>query len=226
MKKLLFISSAPVMAVCGQCNAIGCQDTLSKDERMQWWREARFGLFIHWGLYAQLAGAYNGEPLKHDGAEWIMNFMKIPVANYQLMAKQFNPVNYNPDEWVRMAKEAGMKYIVITAKHHEGFALFKTSASKWNIVDATPYGKDVLKPLMAACRKYGIKLGFYYSQAQDWNNPGGSVSRVKATVGWKNPDSTRIDEYTRTHAGHWDLPRKLLLRWILMNILTALLCPK
>jgi alpha-L-fucosidase len=201
MKKLFLVF---VLVCLLFANTTIAQTTLTKDERMEWWREARFGLFIHWGVYAQLAGAYNGELLKHDGAEWIMNFMKIPVANYQAVAKQFNPVNYNPDEWVRMAKYAGMKYIIITAKHHDGFAMFKTGASKWNIVDASPYGKDILKPLMAACRKYGIKLGFYYSDAQDWNNPGGSVSRVKASVGWANPDSAKIDAYTKAHSGHWD----------------------
>jgi len=178
-------------------------DTLSRDERMKWWREARFGMFIHWGDYAQWAGMYKGHEVAHGG-EWIMNRGKIPVAEYQAAAKTFNPVKYDADAWVRMAKDAGMKYIVITAKHHDGFAMFKSTASKWNIVDATPYGKDVLKPLAAACKKYGIKLGFYYSQAQDWNNPGGAVARKVASEGWPNPDSAKIDAYTQAHAGHWD----------------------
>ena len=91
---------------------------------MEWWREARFGMFIHWGVYAQWAGVYHGHQQAHGGAEWIMNRGKIPVAEYQQRAKEFNPVKYDPDAWVRMAKEAGMKYIVITAKHHDGFALF------------------------------------------------------------------------------------------------------
>ena len=176
---------------------------LSKDQRMKWWREARFGMFIHWGDYAQWAGIYKGHEVQHGG-EWIMNRAKIPVAEYQAHAKLFNPVKFNADDWVRMAKEAGMKYIVITAKHHDGFAMFKTKASKWNIVDATPYGKDVLKQMAAACKKYGIKLGFYYSQAQDWNNPGGAVSRKIASEGWPNPDSARIDAYTKANNGHWD----------------------
>ncbi len=170
---------------------------------MKWWREARFGMFIHWGVYAQLAGVYNGHEVASAG-EWIMNRGKIPVAVYQQYAKQFNPVKYNADAWVRAAKAAGMKYIVITAKHHDGFALFKSAASKWNIVDATPYGKDVLQPLAQACRKYGIRLGFYYSQAQDWNNPGGAVIRKPAAEGWPNPDSAAIDAYTLAHNGHWD----------------------
>lgn len=177
---------------------------LSKDQRMAWWREAKFGMFIHWGIYAQFAGVYKGHEQLRGGAEWIMNRSKIPVSEYQEMAKSFNPVKYDPDAWVRMAKDAGMKYIIITAKHHDGFALFNSKASKWDITDATPYGKDLLKPLAAACKKYGIKLGFYYSQAQDWNNPGGAVARKEMREGWLNPDSAKIDAYTAANKGHWD----------------------
>src|SRR5882757_4393331 len=174
-----------------------------QDEKMKWWREARFGMFIHWGDYTALAGVYKGHQVGHGG-EWIMNRGTIPLAEYQQYAKQFNPVKYDADQWVKTAKEAGMKYIVITAKHHDGFAMFQSSASKWNIADATPYSKDVLKALAAACKKYGIKLGFYYSQAQDWNNPGGAAARKVATEGWPNPDSAQIDAYTQAHSGHWD----------------------
>jgi alpha-L-fucosidase len=177
---------------------------VSKDQRMKWWREARFGMFIHWGVYAQWAGMYHGNKLARGGAEWIMNRCKIPVAEYQEKAKSFNPVQYDPDAWVRMAKDAGMKYIIITAKHHDGFALFNSKASKWDITDATAYGKDLLKPLAAACKKYGVKLGFYYSHAQDWNNPGGAVARKEMREGWPNPDSSKIDAYTKEHNGHWD----------------------
>ena len=177
---------------------------ISKDARMEWWREARFGMFIHWGVYSQWAGVYHGHQQARGGAEWIMNRSKIPVAEYQQKAKEFNPTKYDPDAWVKLAKEAGMKYIVITAKHHDGFALFNSKASKWDITDATAYGKDLLKPLAAACKKYGIKLGFYYSQAQDWNNPGGSVARKEMREGWPNPDSAKIDAYTKAHNGHWD----------------------
>lgn len=179
------------------------QHTLTRDQRMQWWRDARFGMFIHWGDYAVLAGNYKGHQVGRGG-EWIMNRGKIPVLEYQQFAKQFNPVKYDADAWVKTARDAGMKYIVITAKHHDGFAMFKSAASKWNIVDATPYGKDILAPLAAACKKYGIKLGFYYSQAQDWNNPGGAAARKVATEGWPNPDSAQIDAYTQAHTGHWD----------------------
>jgi alpha-L-fucosidase len=178
--------------------------TISKDERMQWWREAKFGMFIHWGVYAQYAGTYNGHEQAKGGAEWIMNRSKIPYTEYKAIAKQFNPVQFNAEEWVKYAKQAGMKYIVITAKHHDGFAMFKSNPSKWNIVDATPYGKDILKELAAACKKNGIKLGFYYSQAQDWINPGGAASRKLMNEGWANPDSTLIDNFTKNHNGHWD----------------------
>ena len=179
---------------------------LPRDQRMAWWREARFGMFIHWGVYAIPAGTWDGRQIGGIG-EWIMNRAKIPVNDYQAMARQFNPVKYDPDAWVRMAKDAGMKYIVITSKHHDGFALFETKASKWNVVDHTVYGKDLLKPLAEACKKHGIRLGFYYSQAQDWNNPGGSAARRPTKEGWANPDSVIIDAYTKEHNGHWD-PRQ------------------
>lgn len=182
---------------------VSAQDLPAQDQKMEWWRDAKFGMFIHWGDYAVLAGVYKGHEVKHGG-EWIMNRAKIPVKEYQQYAKQFDPVKFDPDAWVRIAREAGMKYIVITAKHHDGFAMFNSKASKWNIVDATPYHKDVLKMLAAACKKYGMRLGFYYSQAQDWNNPGGAAARKVATDGWANPDSAQIDAYTAAHEGHWD----------------------
>jgi len=187
---------------CTQNNSVNKQ--LTDEERLAWWHEAKFGMFIHWGVYALYAGNYKGNEQPRGGAEWIMNWCKIPVAEYQEMAKQFNPINYDPDAWVKMAKDAGMKYIVITSKHHDGFALFDSKASKWNVVDATPYGRDLLKPLAVACKKYGIKLGFYYSQAQDWNNPGGHACRKLMKDGCPNPDSAKIDEYTKLHNGHWD----------------------
>lgn len=173
-------------------------------ERLAWWHEAKFGMFIHWGVYSMYGGIYKGYPQARGDAAWIENRCKIPVAEYRENAKQFNPVNYNPDAWAKMAKDAGMKYLIITAKHHDGFALFDSKASDWNVVDATIYGKDLLKPLAEACKKYGIKLGFYYSQAVDWTNPGASAARRLMKEGWPNPDSTKIDTYTKEHDGHWD----------------------
>ncbi|MCX6220636.1 MAG: alpha-L-fucosidase [Bacteroidia bacterium] len=180
------------------------ESKVARDKRMQWWREARFGMFIHWGPYAVWGGVYHGNEQKRGGAEWIMNRCKIPVAEYQQVASTFNPVKYDPESWVLLAKEAGMKYIVITAKHHDGFAMFKSNASKFNIADFTPYKKDVLEALAKACKKHNMKLGFYYSQAQDWNNPGGAVARKVAREGWENPDSARIDAFTAANKGHWD----------------------
>jgi alpha-L-fucosidase len=142
------------------------------------------------------AGFYEGKPVPGIG-EWIMNKGKIPMTNYQAFAKDFNPVKYNADDWVKAAKDAGMKYIVITSKHHDGFAMFCSQASKWNICNATPYCKDVLQPLAEACRKYGIKLGFYYSQAQDWNNGGsvGKSSNTNIAAGWDPAQKHDMDDY-------------------------------
>ena len=141
------------------------------DPKMDWWKEAKFGMFIHWGLYAVPAGQWGGQT---NYSEWIMNKAKISRAEYSALAKQFNPVKFNAEEWVKLAKAAGQRYIVITTKHHEGFAMFK-SFDPYNIIDATPFKRDVVKELADACRKYDMKLGFYYSQAQDWYHPGGSI---------------------------------------------------
>ncbi len=119
-----------------------------RDSRMAWWRDARFGMFIHWGVYAVPAGFHKGEPVGGLG-EWIMHGGKIPAEEYKPYAKEFNPTQYDADAWVRLAKKAGMKYIVITTKHHDGFALWPSAASDWNI-EATPYKKDLLMPLVEA----------------------------------------------------------------------------
>jgi len=148
------------------------QKSITQDERMQWWRDARFGMFIHWGLYCIPAGEWKGKEIPGIG-EWIMKRALIPVAEYRELAKQFNPVKFNAHDFVMTAKNAGMKYLTITSKHHDGFAMFKSNASKYNIVDATPYGKDVIKALSEECRKQGIKMCFYYSQSRDWNEPNG-----------------------------------------------------
>jgi len=142
---------------------------LTKDQRMGWWRDARFGMFIHWGLYAVPAGTYKGERVKGIG-EWIMNNGKIPVAEYEKFAGQFNPIGFNANEWVRIAKNAGMKYLVITSKHHDGFCLWDSKVSDYDIMDATPFQRDILKELAAACKKQGVKLCFYHS-IMDWHHP-------------------------------------------------------
>jgi alpha-L-fucosidase len=145
----------------------------AREERLKWFRDAKYGLFIHWGLYAVPAGEWKGRRSLGLG-EWIMFRSQLPVKEYEQVASQFNPVKYNPDEWVTLAKDAGMKYIVITSKHHDGFAMFGSKASAFNVVDATPYKRDILKQLAEACARQGMRLGFYYSQSQDWHEPGGA----------------------------------------------------
>jgi alpha-L-fucosidase len=141
-----------------------------KEKRLKWFRDARFGMMIHWGLYSVPAGEWKGKLIPGLG-EWIMNRAKIPVTEYEQLSKQFDPEKFNAEEVVRLAKDAGMKYIVITSKHHDGFAMYHSSVSKYNIYDATPFKRDPMKELADAAQKAGIKLCFYYSQTQDWHEP-------------------------------------------------------
>lgn len=138
-----------------------------KNARMQWFRDAKFGMFIHWGLYSVPAGEWKGK--KHYG-EWIQLAAKIPNSEYEPLAKQFNPVDFDAREWVRIAKNAGMKYMVFTAKHHEGFCMYDSKLTEYDIVDATPFGRDPIKELSEACREAGIKFCVYYSMV-DWHHP-------------------------------------------------------
>jgi len=158
------------------------QPTAENLEAREWFRDARFGLFIHWGIYSTLASG-----------EWVMNNRSIPIAQYENLARFFNPVDFDPREWVRMVKNAGMRYITITTKHHDGFAMFDSAVSDWDVVDRTPYGRDIIGELAAACREAGIKLFFYYSQL-DWHSldyyPRGQTGR---TAG--RPDSGDWNAY-------------------------------
>jgi alpha-L-fucosidase len=147
----------------------GDNNALCKDERMEWWREARFGMFIHWGLYAVPAGEWKGEKVPGIG-EWIMQRAKIPVSEYEQLTKQFNPVKFDAEQWVRIAKNAGMKYIVITSKHHDGFCLWDSKYTDYDVMDATPFNRDILSELSEACHKNGIKMCFYHS-IMDWHHP-------------------------------------------------------
>lgn len=137
--------------------------------RTRWWREAKFGMFIHWGLYALPAGKWKGRTVPGIG-EWIMYNAKIPVPEYEPLARQFNPARFDARAWARTAKSAGMRYLVITSKHHEGFSMFRTRANNYNVVDATPFKRDPLRELFAACRAENIRPGFYYS-ILDWHHP-------------------------------------------------------
>jgi alpha-L-fucosidase len=146
--------------------------------RAGWFTEARFGMFVHWGLYSNPAGVWEGRRNKHPYAEWLQASEHIPRPVYRRLAAEFNPTAFDADAWIREVKGAGMRYFVITAKHHDGFALWPTRASTYNVMDATPLKRDLLGELAAACRKHDIKLGFYYSHWQDWEGTGGDVCQT------------------------------------------------
>lgn len=187
MKKIALVLCAFLAA--GALSS-GCSDkkttadvSLKLDpQKAEWFKEAKFGMFIHWGLYSILEGTYNGHTLPDTTlpqgnswyAEWIKPRLEVPDDYYNSLVNEFNPVGYDPESWVREASNAGMKYLVITAKHHDGFALWDSDVSDFDIT-ATPYKKDLIAPLVAACKKYGIKYGFYYSHWQDWEDPDGAL---------------------------------------------------
>ncbi len=180
------------------------QDTetpAQKDARMEWWREARFGMFIHWGIYSIPAGIWDGKQIP-GGGEWIMNTASIPVADYKALASQFNPTSFSAHDIVALAKSAGMKYIVITAKHHDGFAMFDSKTNSFNIVAATPFKRDPLRELAEECQKQDMKLGFYYSQDQDWTAPGASAimkdHHDPVTHHWDKAQDGDFDTYLHT----------------------------
>jgi alpha-L-fucosidase len=165
-QKTLRVVLCAFLTVVLSLASFGAETKAQHDARMQWWREARLGLFIHWGLYAIPAGEWGGKTIY---GEWIRNNAHIPLNVYDKFVGQFNPVRFNADEWVRLAKAAGMKYIVITSKHHDGFAIFDSKVSDFDVM-ATPFKRDILKELAEACRKQGMKLCFYHS-IMDWHHP-------------------------------------------------------
>jgi alpha-L-fucosidase len=190
------------------------------DARMEWFREARFGMFIHWGLYSVAAGEINGKRVGGAG-EWIMQSGKIPISQYQTLVPQFNPVKFDAKEWVGIAKNAGMKYIVITSKHHDGFGLWPSEQTDW-CIKSTPFHRDPLQELSDECRKQGIKFCLYHS-IMDWHHPDWGTRRAWNDVIDTNvpPDMDRFDAYlkaqlkeivTRYHPGllwfdgEWESP--------------------
>jgi alpha-L-fucosidase len=148
-----------LVIVIGSHAQTSYQPTKSNLEARSWYQDARFGMFIHWGIYSELGAG-----------EWVMQEHRIPISDYEKLALQFYPVRFDPKQWVAVAKAAGMKYITVTSRHHDGFAMFETKQSDWNIVQRTPYGKDVMRMLADECHRQGIKLFFYYSQL-DWHHP-------------------------------------------------------
>ena len=168
-------------------------------DNKKWFKEAKMGMFIHWGLYSLPAGEWKGKRTEYP-AEWIMTYNRIPIKEYEKLAGIFNPIYFDAEEWVKLAKDAGMQYIIFTSKHQEGFCMFKSEVDKYNIVDATPFGRDVVAELAEACRKYDMKLGLYYSQELDFHEEhGGGVHYIDPWLGcewannWDFPDKEKKD---------------------------------
>lgn len=189
----------PALAAAESADPYANETKEQRDERMKWWREAKFGMFIHWGVYAVPAGTYEDKQIKGIG-EWIMLNGKIPSSTYKKYAEKFTAAKYNPDAWAALAKRAGMRYMVITSKHHDGFALFDSQVSDWDAVDSSAAKRDLIKPLAEAARKEGLRFGLYYSQAQDWNHPGGAKARMKEGESWDPATKGSYDTYLATIA--------------------------
>ena len=179
------------------CLALAPAETpTEKATRMKWFNEARFGMFIHWGVYSQAGGMFDGKPVPGIG-EWLQSGGKIPAAEYRAkLLPQFNPVKYDPEAWVLAAKNAGMKYIVITSKHHDGFCLWDSKLTDWDVA-SSPYKKDLLKPLAAACAKHGLRFCVYHS-IMDWNNPDwGTKQPWRGNADNPHPDMDRFTDYLK-----------------------------
>lgn len=177
------------------------EETTTETDRAAWWREARFGMFIHWGLYSVAAGEWNGKPVDGIG-EWIQNFAKIPNTEYEKLVDGFTLANYNPESWVKMAKDAGVGYIVFTAKHHDGFCLYPSEYTDFDI-RRTKYQGDPLKELIEACRKYNVKVGIYYSHRQDWREEAAAYMKNEYDGHYGKPKSEvkpDLDKYINEKA--------------------------
>lgn len=162
----------------------------------EWFTQARFGMFIHWGLYSNPAGIWKGKKNRHPYSEWLQASEKIPREEYRRLTEQFNPRFFCADDWIAAAEEAGMKYFLITAKHHDGFALWPSQASSYNVMDATPFKRDILGELAAACQKRDIKFGLYYSHWQDWEGNGGDICTVNMENDeYRHPDQAGFEAY-------------------------------
>ncbi len=163
------------------------------DSRLDWWRAAKFGLFVHWGLYAIPAGRWQGQDVAGIG-EWIMRFARIPVADYARLAPQFNPGEFDARHWVSLAKAAGQQYIVITSKHHDGFCLFDSRHTDYSVSRSSPCARDIIRELADECQRQDMRLGFYYSQTQDWHHPDGDGND------WDfDPAQKNFDRYIETY---------------------------
>jgi alpha-L-fucosidase len=160
----------------GNFNWMAINDNPATSPRTQWWRDSKYGMFIHWGLYSQLAGHWNGQTTSGFG-EWIMNDLNIPLSQYSTVAAQFNPTQFSAAQWVQTAKDAGMQYIVLTSKHHEGFSMFNTSVNNYNSVADTPWHQDAVAQLSTAAHAAGLHFGAYYS-ILNWADPNASAAGI------------------------------------------------
>ncbi|MCY2953081.1 MAG: alpha-L-fucosidase [Planctomycetota bacterium] len=166
---------------------------LTREQRIQWWREARFGMFIHWGLYSIPAGVWKDKVHATGYSEWLMFAEKIPAREYELLAGRFNPAKFDAKAWAAIAKKAGMKYMVLTTKHHDGFSMFRSRLTPYNVADATPFKRDVTRELSDACHDSGLRFGCYYSIDRDWYRPQGPGNNYKQNNVWDFPDSKQKD---------------------------------
>lgn len=166
-------------------------------QRLEWWQQARFGMFIHWGLYAYDGCHWNGQ---YGRSEHMMMKLQIPIVEYEKIADAFNPVQFDAEQWVGIAKDAGMKYLVITSKHHDGFAMFDSPSNRFNIMEHGPWKRDPLKELSEACQKQGIKFGVYYSLGRDWHDPNCNSSRG----GWRSNTWDYPDEEAKVFADYFN----------------------
>jgi len=189
------LMKAPLLAALGLTALT--TSTIAEEDRTQWFRDARFGMFIHWGVYAVPAGEWEGETIRGIG-EWIMRFRRIPVDTYKAFAPDFTAEKYDPEFWADLAQRAGMKYVVITAKHHDGFSLYDSAVSDWDVM-ASGAKRDLLTPLAEAVRERDMKFGLYYSQSQDWIHPGGAVLGNRDNI-WDDAQKGDYDEYLQNIA--------------------------
>ncbi len=227
MQKLFILLIIPLLCSIN-LNAQNSPKLSIDESQVQWFKDAKFGMFIHWGLYSMLEGSYKDRTMPDKSlknanswyAEWIHTRLEIPAHEYQKLADDFNPISFDADQWIREAKEAGMKYFVITSKHHDGFALWDSQVSEYKITN-TPYKKDILRQLVDACKKYDLKYGFYYSHWQDWEHAGGAwpnwvppirsenefeiywqekaLPQVKELINMFDPDLLWFDTWDETH---------------------------
>ena len=195
-----FVGGLSAFAAAGLSPAFAEGDSAALAAGKRWFKEAQFGMMAHFGLYTLLGGEWKGKPGTHPYGEWIMHSERIPLRDYSALAGAFNPMLFDPLDWMKRARDAGMKYFVITSKHHDGFALYRSKVSKYNVVDATPFKRDVIGEIAEACRATGVKLGLYYSQDLDWSEPNGGGRDVV----WPEHGTGR--DIGRKWGNDWDWP--------------------